>query len=82
MKIRKFNEDYSDFESGKKYLLKNLNDLIKEYEDFTNDVSPSHWRTTGHHLTELRKMVEQIQDMKEISEKEKEIEWVQQNRFK
>ena len=82
MNIRKFNENYSDFESDKKYLLKNLKDLIKEYEEFTNDVSPSHWRTTGHHLTELKRMEEQIQEMKEISEKEKDLDWVQQNRFK
>ena len=82
MNIRKFNENYSDFESAKKYLLKNLKDLIKEYEEFTNDVSPSHWRTTGHHLTELKRMEEQIQEMKEISEKEKDLDWVQQNRFK
>lgn len=81
--IRKFNEhsEQSDFETLRKGLLFKLDRMVEEYEDFTNDVSPKHWRTTGHHLTELRKMREDILRMSEITPDEKEIDWVKKSRF-
>lgn len=84
MYIKKFNEndDYSDFDTLKKGVLNKIDSLIKEYEEFTNEVSPGNWRSTGHHLTELRKMKEDILRFKEISEDEKEIDWVKDQRFK
>ena len=82
MKIRRFDESQSDFESLKSGVINRLDRLIEEYEDFTNDVSPKHWRTTGHHLTELRRMKEDISTISEITEPEKDIDWVRQNRAK
>lgn len=71
-------------------MLNKIDSLIREYEDklwiapdnLTNEVSPNNWRTTGHHLSELRKMKEDIVRFKEISEQEKEIDWVKDQRFK
>jgi hypothetical protein len=82
MKIRRFDESQSDFESLKSGVINRLDRLIEEYEDFTNDVSPKHWRTTGHHLTELKRMKEDISRISEITEPEKDIDWVRQNRNK
>jgi hypothetical protein len=42
MKIRRFDESQSDFESLKSGVINRLDRLIEEYEDFTNDVSPKH----------------------------------------
>ena len=81
MKIKKFNENYSDFESNKKELVRLIDDLINHYEDFTNDVSPNFWRTTGNHLTELKKMKDDLERLREISDSEKEIDWVKKYRF-
>ena len=83
MYIKKFNEsdDYSDFDTLRKGVLNKIDSLIREYEDLTNEVSPNNWRTTGHHLSELRKMKEDIVRFKEISEQEKEIDWVKQSRL-
>jgi len=81
--IRKFNEhsEQSDFETLRKGVLFKLDRLVQEYEDFINDVSPKHWRTTGHHLTELRKMREDILRMSEITSDEKEVDWVKKSRL-
>ena len=81
--IRKFNEhsEQSDFETLRKGVLFKLDRLVQEYEDFINDVSPKHWRTTGHHLTELRKMREDILRMGEITSDEKEVDWVKKSRL-
>jgi hypothetical protein len=49
---------------------------MEEYEKFTKTVSPKNWRTTGHHFTELRKMKDDIVNFSELTEKEKENEWV------
>jgi hypothetical protein len=69
--IKRFNENNNrsessidDFEIGKKSVLMALDNLYAEYEDFTNDVSPAFWRTTGYNLTELRKMREDIERFK------------------
>jgi hypothetical protein len=94
MKIKKFNEgaikkpsldedfDQSkeDFEISKKSTLQLIDSLMSEYEDFLNDVSPKHWRRTGHHFSELRKMKEEINDMTPITKSEKEIDWVKKQR--
>ena len=84
--LKNFNENsessINDFEIGKKSVLMALDNLYTEYEDFTNDVSPSFWRTTGTHLTELRKMKEDIERFKCISDKEKENEFVKSSRFR
>lgn len=59
----------TEFEIGKKELSIRIQELINIYEDFTNDVSPKHWRRTGHHITELKKMRDEIKDITEITPK-------------
>lgn len=82
--IRKFNENLykDDFEIGKKEVLILIDKLYEAYSDFINDVSPKNWRTTVHHLTELRKMKEDIGRFSEITKEESEIDWVKDQRFK
>lgn len=72
----------TEFEIGKKELSIRIQELIDIYEDFTNDVSPKHWRRTGHHITELKKMRDEIKDITEITPNESEIDWVKKERFK
>jgi predicted esterase YcpF (UPF0227 family) len=75
--IRKYNESNSfSFSDEKDKVLDMINSLMEEYEKFTKTVSPKNWRTTGHHFTELRKMKEDIVNFSELTEKEKENEWV------
>jgi hypothetical protein len=81
-KFEAFDQSKDDFEIGKKSVLQLLNQLIEEYEDWSNDVSPSSWRLTGHHITELKKMKEEIERVNPISIEEKENEWVKEQRFK
>jgi hypothetical protein len=75
--IRKYNESNSfSFSDEKDKVINMINSLMEEYEKFTKTVSPENWRTTGHHFTELRKMKEDIVNFSELTEKEKENEWV------
>ncbi len=82
--IRKFNENLykDDFEIGKKEVLILIDKLYEAYSDFINDVSPKNWRITGHHLTELSVMKEDIGRFSEITKEESEIDWVKDQRFK
>jgi len=75
--IRKYNENNSfSFSDEKDKVIDMINLFMEEYEKFTKTVSPKNWRTTGHHFTELRKMKEDIVNFSELTEKEKENEWV------
>ena len=75
--IRKYNESNSfSFSDEKDKMINMINSLMEEYEKFTKTVSPKNWRTTGHHFTELRKMKGDLVNFSELTEKEKENEWV------
>ena len=75
--IRKYNESNSfSFSDEKDKVIDMINSFMEEYEKFTKTVSPKNWRTTGHHFTELRKMKDDIENFSELTEKEKENEWV------
>jgi len=89
MRIRRFKSDDADrtydqskddFEIGKKSVLSLLDELMLEYEDFTKDVSPKNWRSTGSHFTDLRNMREEIEEFIPISVEEKENEHVKKHR--
>ena len=82
MIIRKFNESQDDFEIGKKELMIKINEVLDIYNDFVDDVSPKHWRRTGHHITELNKMLDEISTFTAITKEESEIDWVKDSRFK
>lgn len=59
------------FEKRKEKLLKKLNSLMNEYDEFTNQVSPKHWRTTGTHFAQLRTIESEVNDFTEISEEQR-----------
>lgn len=79
----KFDISEDDFLISKKSVLILLDQLIEEYSDFTNDVSPKHWRTTGHHITVLKTMRDEIKGrLTPITIEEKEMGWVKDARKK
>ena len=80
--IKKFNENIlqGDFDTGKKEVLELIDKLYETYEDWVDDVSPKHWRTTGSHFTDLRKMKDNIDNFTCITDDEREIEWVKKIR--
>lgn len=80
-KFEAFDISEEDFAISKRSVLMLLDELIEEYSDFTNDVSPKNWRTTGHHITELKKMKDDIENrLTPITVEEKEIDWVKDAR--
>lgn len=81
-KPRKYDHSKEDFEIGKKEVEMAIDSLLEKYLDFTNDVSPKYWRTTGTHITDLKKMLEDLKRFEPISIEEKENEWVKEVRFK
>lgn len=70
------------FETIKKELVESFSKVLDIYEDFVDDVSPKHWRRTGHHITELKKMISEIDSLTPITKEEEELEWVKEYRFK
>jgi len=56
-----------EFESRKEEILKQVKLLYDNYENFTKMVSPQGWRITGHHCRELRKMMEEIENLKMVN---------------
>ncbi len=78
--IMRFNKpvgiDVFTFEKEK--LVNKLNVILDEYDKFSKKVSPKHWRLTGTHFTQLRIIQEEIQKFSEISDEEKESEWVKE----
>ena len=62
------------FENNKKIMLDAIDVLIAQYDEFTKEISPSHWRTSGHNFSELKKMKDDVNDFTEINEKERK--WV------
>lgn len=66
------------FEKLKSNITVSLESYINEYEKFINKVSSKNWRTTGSHITELRKMIDDIKRFEEISENELKIDWIRE----
>ena len=53
-----------------------LEKVRKEYEEFLSEVSPKYWRSGGFFNQQLKEMFIKIQDYQEITEEEKQIDWV------
>ncbi|HLO91534.1 MAG TPA: hypothetical protein VK172_10260 [Lentimicrobium sp.] len=60
----------TNFEERKAKILKDVENLLDDYDAFTKSVSPKHWRTTGHHCAELRKIKDEIPELTQITEAE------------
>lgn len=78
---RTYDGSSEDFKISKMDVKSALEELLKRYEDFTNDVSPKYWRTTGSHITYLKNILEEIERFEPISKEEKEIDWVKKARL-
>jgi len=68
-KYENFYPEYGkdDFNMMKNGIINKINDLLNEYDIFTNYVSSKYWRRTGTHFTQLKQMKKDIIDFKEIS---------------
>jgi len=71
-----------DFEIGKKETIAKIDELLDTFGDFINDVSPKHWRRTGHFYTEIESLRDHIQTLTPMTYEESEIDWVKEQRFK
>lgn len=60
-----------DFDAEKNILLNNLNIMIDRYGEFTKNVSPRHWRTSGNHFRYLREIRGGLQAFTLITPEEK-----------
>jgi hypothetical protein len=69
----------SNFESKKAEILKKVEELAKEYEGFTELVSPKFWRSSGSHFSTLRRMANDIPRYTKITEEEAKSEINLQN---
>lgn len=70
------NESKSTFLDDKENILNIIDSLISEYDKFTKTVGPKHWRTTGSNFVELKKIKKDIKGFTEISDKDKDSDWV------
>jgi hypothetical protein len=61
-----------DFKTQKEIIKSKLEQIIQEYDEFTKNVSPKHWRTCGEHYTNLKKTLNSIDRYSEITSEEKE----------
>ena len=65
-----------NFEADKQLLLIKIEALKKEYNAFTKQVAPCHWRTTGTHYSNLNKMEHDVKVFTEITKEDLSIDWV------
>ena len=55
------------FTREKQLMIVKLTHFLHDYDEFTKSVAPQNYRTTGHHFTELRNMMETISEFEEIT---------------
>ena len=85
MRLKRFdelNEDIDisqDFEGQKEQILKNLDEFMHDYEVFSLRVAPKHYRQTGNHFTELRKLQREIPEFTQITLKERENPYIKKD---
>jgi len=53
-----------------------LGEVLREYTNFTKDVSPKHWRSTGKHYQSILTAMNDIPRYEQISDKDLENDWV------
>lgn len=61
------------FEEKRNSFIEKFNDAMEAYDELTKSVSPRNWRTTGHHFTEMKKIKEEVVDLKEITSTEQKM---------
>ena len=75
MKIKAL-KSRQEFQEMKDNMSIEIDNLLKNYEEFTKSVSPDHWRTTGFHFTNLKKLKNDIQRFEPLKDKDLEEEWI------
>lgn len=86
-KIQRFNESsvprsQEDFEILRKELKEKLKEFLEVYDDFLDELSPKHWRSSGGFYTEFKKFGEAIDEWTPVTDEESENEWVKKERYK
>ncbi len=66
------------YEQEKATLLAKIKELEELYLKFTTRTSPTYWRTTGSHFSELRAMKKDIPKFTEMTKEELESDWVKE----
>lgn len=69
-------ESQNDFLTRKDYLIEKLDEFIEYYDEFAKEVAPKHWRRTGNHYAELKKMRKEVGEFEEISDGDLKLDWV------
>ena len=57
-------------------MIQKVDDLMKNFSDFSRSISPNNWRTIGSYYQELKKFKEDIPFFEPITKKDLEQEWV------
>lgn len=65
-----------EFSKSKKELIDKFQDFYDTYDKFIFSVSPSQWRTTGHHMANLREIGAELVDLDPLLMKDLESEFV------
>jgi uncharacterized protein (DUF1919 family) len=72
--LQKFDSEYQRLKSEIKKKVQDLKDMYSEFSIMT---SVAHWRTTGHHLTDLETIYRELDDIEEMSEEQKKDPLIQ-----
>lgn len=64
------------FELMKSEMIQKVDDLMKNFHEFTNSISPNNWRTIGSYYQELKNFKEDIPFFEPITKKDLKKDWV------
>ena len=70
--------DSNEYKTKKEEVANKIDDLLKSYDELSKMISPKHWRTSGSHFGELKRMKENLNNFTEITPKELDTEWVRE----
>ena len=65
-----------EFHQMKNDIKGKLRKFISEYDQFVKSVSPSNWRSTGHHYQALKIFCDDIDNFEPVTTKHLDQEWV------
>jgi hypothetical protein len=66
MTKEQFNQQRND-------LIDQAKSFLDAYNNFTKDVSPQHWRISGHYYVEINRMISDLPTFELITDEQKEI---------
>lgn len=66
----KYVKSKKEYDKLKNDMIDQIEDLMKNYEEFSKSTSSKYWRNTGTHFTELRGMISDIEHFEPITMKD------------